>query len=253
MRTLPPSGRRLIVAPATGLAVAALLLAAAPTALAEPSDGTQTDHRTAVRATTLDGFIAEASARFGIPGSWIRAVMQAESAGDPRAVSRAGAMGLMQIMPATWAELRARHGLGANVFDPRDNILAGTAYLREMYDRFGSPGFLAAYNAGPARYAEHLATGRPLPRETRAYMAALTPLIGGSSAAPLRAEAPVLTADWRAAPLFVARLDPRSGGNAGAEGAAAEPTPRRARNDDAPPSIANPNGLFVLSGAEGSR
>ncbi|WP_306119141.1 MULTISPECIES: lytic transglycosylase domain-containing protein [unclassified Roseitalea] len=253
MRTLPPSGRRLIVAPATRLAVAALLLAAAPTALAEPSDRTPADQRATVRATALDGFIAEASTRFGISERWIRAVMQAESAGDPRAVSRAGAMGLMQIMPATWAELRTRHGLGANVFDPRDNILAGTAYLREMYDRFGSPGFLAAYNAGPARYAEHLATGRPLPRETRAYMAALTPLISGSSAAPLQVEAPVLTADWRAAALFVARLDPRSGGNAGAEGAAAEPTPRRARNADAPPSIANPNGLFVRSGAGESR
>jgi len=253
MRTLPPSGRRLIVAPATGFAVAALLLAAAPTALAEPSDGTQTDHRTAVRVTAIDTFIAEASVRFGIPERWIRAVMRAESGGDPRAVSRAGAMGLMQIMPATWAELRARHGLGTNVFDPRDNILAGTAYLREMYDRFGSPGFLAAYNAGPARYAEHLATGRPLPRETRAYMATLAPLIGGSPTAPLQAEAPVRTADWRAAPLFVARLGPRSDGGARADEAAAERPSRRARNDDAPSPNATPDGLFVRSGAEGSR
>lgn len=253
MRTLPPSGRRLIVAPATGLTVAALLLAAAPTTLAEPSDGTQADHRTAVRSTTLDGVIAEASVRFGIPERWIRAVMQAESAGDPHAVSRAGAMGLMQIMPATWAELRARHGLGADVFDPRDNVLAGTAYLREMYDRFGSPGFLAAYNAGPTRYAEHLATGRPLPRETQAYMAALTPLIGGSSAPPLQVEAPVLTADWRAAPLFAARLDSRSGTGAGADEAGAERTPHRARNANTRPSNATPDGLFVRSGAEGSR
>ncbi len=253
MRTLPPSGRRLIVAPATGLAFAALLLAAAPTALAEPSAGTQTNQRTAVRATALDSFIAEAAVRFGIPEHWIRAVMQAESAGDPRAVSRAGAMGLMQIMPGTWAELRAAHGLGSDPFDPRDNILAGAAYLREMYDRFGSPGFLAAYNAGPARYAEHLETGRPLPPETRAYMATLAPLIGGSSAAPLQAEAPVLTADWRAAPLFVARLDPRSGGGAGADEPAAERPSRHAPNDDAPSPNATANGLFVRSGAEGSR
>lgn len=253
MRTLPLSGRRLVVAPATGLAVAALLLAAAPTALAEPSGRTPADQRTAVRATALDGFIAEAADRFGIPERWIRAVMRAESAGDPRAVSRAGAMGLMQIMPVTWAELRARYGLGADVFDPRDNILAGAACLREMYDRFGSPGFLAAYNAGPARYAEHLATGRPLPRETRAYLAMLEPLIGGSSAVPMQAAAPVLTADWRAAPLFVARVDPRSGGNAGAEGAAAEPTPRRVRTADAQSSNTTKNGLFVLSRAEGSR
>lgn len=253
MRTLPLSGRRLIVTSATGLALAALLFAATPTAVAEPSEGTQTDRRTAVQATSLDTFIAEASARFAIPERWIRAVIQAESAGDPRAVSRAGAMGLMQIMPATWTELRARHGLGADVFDPRDNILAGAAYLREMYDRFGSPGFLAAYNAGPARYAEHLATGRPLPSETRAYMATLAPLIGDSSAAPLQAEAPVLTADWRASPLFVARLDPRSGGGAGADGAAAERTPHRARNANTRPSNTTPNGLFVRSPSEGSR
>jgi hypothetical protein len=253
MRILPPSGRRLILAPATELTVAALLLATAPTALAEPSDYTRGDRPTAVRATAFDTFIAEAAVRFGIPEHWIRAVMQAESAGDPRAVSRAGAMGLMQIMPATWAELRAQHGLGADVFDPRDNILAGVAYLREMYDRFGSPGFLAAYNAGPARYAEHLATGRPLPRETRAYMATLSSLISGPSAPPLQAEAPALTTDWRAAPLFVARLEPRSGRGSGADEPAAERPSRRARNADAQPSNTTPNGLFVRSGAEGSR
>ena len=72
-------------------------------------------------------------------------------------------MGLMQIMPKTYAELRARHRLGPDAYDPRDNILAGAAYLREMLDRYGSPGFLAAYNAGPLRYDQHLATGRPLP------------------------------------------------------------------------------------------
>jgi soluble lytic murein transglycosylase-like protein len=76
-------------------------------------------------------------------------------------------MGLMQIMPETWATLRLRYGLGADPFDPHDNILAGAAYLRELHDRYGSPGFLAAYNAGPARYEDHLATGQPLPAETR--------------------------------------------------------------------------------------
>lgn len=253
MRTLPLSGRHTIVAPVARLTLVALLFAATPNASAQPSDYTRGDRPTAVRATAFDSFIAEAAVRFGIPEHWIRAVMQAESAGDPRAVSRAGAMGLMQIMPATWADLRARHGLGADVFDPRDNILAGAAYLREMYDRFGSPGFLAAYNAGPARYAEHLATGRPLPRETRAYMATLAPLIGESSAAPLRAEAPVRTADWRAAPLFVARLDPRSGGGTRTNEAAVERPSRGTRNAYAQPRIANLDGLFVRSGAGGSR
>jgi soluble lytic murein transglycosylase-like protein len=87
-------------------------------------------------------------------------------------------MGLMQLMPGTWVELSVRYGLGLDPFDPRDNILAGTAYLKEMHDRFGSAGFLAAYHAGPARYEQHLATGQPLPPETTAYIAAVTPLFG---------------------------------------------------------------------------
>lgn len=122
---------------------------------------------------------AEAAARFGIPVSWIERVMRAESGGRPMlggrpTTSSAGAMGLMQLMPATWAAMRAAHGLGFDPHDPRDNILAGTAYLRAMYDRFGYPGLFAAYNAGPGRYADHLATGRALPGETRAYLAAVT-------------------------------------------------------------------------------
>jgi hypothetical protein len=122
--------------------------------------------------------IAAASQRFGIPEPWIRAVMRAESARDRHAVSHRGAMGLMQVMPATWAGLRAQHGLGADPFAPQDNILAGTAYLREMLDRFGSvPLMLAAYNAGPRRVEAHLAKGQPLPPETRAYVATLAPLL----------------------------------------------------------------------------
>ncbi len=130
-----------------------------------------------------DSHIAEAAQRFDLPEAWIRAVMRAESTGNSQAVSPKGAMGLMQIMPGTWAELRARHGLGYDPFDPRDNILAGAAYLREPHDRVGSPGFLAACNAGPGRYGEHLMTERPLPPETRRYVAALAPLIGGACVA----------------------------------------------------------------------
>jgi soluble lytic murein transglycosylase-like protein len=123
--------------------------------------------------------IEEASTRFGIPTSWIERVMRSESRGltmlnGHPIRSRAGAMGLMQLMPATWTDMRARLGLGTNPDDPRDNILAGTFFLRLMYDRFGYPGLFAAYNAGPARYARHLATGRPLPGETVAYLAAVT-------------------------------------------------------------------------------
>jgi soluble lytic murein transglycosylase-like protein len=124
-------------------------------------------------------FITEASKRFAVPEHWIRSVMRVESAGEVRARSRKGAMGLTQIMPETWTELRARYNLGTDPYDPRDNIMAGTAYLREMYDRYGAPGFLAAYNAGPGRYENHLATGRSLPDETQDYVAILAPMIGG--------------------------------------------------------------------------
>jgi soluble lytic murein transglycosylase-like protein len=124
------------------------------------------------------GFIAEASARFGIPEAWIRRVIVAESGGrsmlNGRPIeSRAGAMGLMQLMPATWRAMRAALGLGQDPHDPRDNILAGTFYLRAMYDRFGYPGLFAAYNAGPGAYAAHLAGRRRLPAETVAYVAAV--------------------------------------------------------------------------------
>ena len=150
--------------------------------------------------------IAEASQRFGIPEHWIRAVLRAESAGDVRAISSAGAMGLMQVMPVTWAELRDRYGLGRDPYDPRDNILAGTAYLREMFDRYGNvAAMLAAYNAGPGRYDEYLATGRTLPAETRAYIAALAPILGGAAATEPPSSAPPPPPDWREAPLFVMR------------------------------------------------
>ena len=147
--------------------------------------------------------IDEASQRFGVPTLWVRLVIQVESAGDARAVSSKGAMGLMQIMPETYARLRQSYGLGTDPFQPRDNIMAGTAYLREMYDRFGAPGFLAAYNAGLRRYEDHLATGRPLPEETRLYLARLAPLVAGVQAERI-ATAPDPLA-WTRASLFIVR------------------------------------------------
>jgi len=152
-------------------------------------------------ALPFPAFVAEASQRFGIPANWIRAVMRIESGGDPRAISPVGAMGLMQIMPKTYAELRARHQLGPDAYNPRDNILAGAAYLREMLDRYGSPGFLAAYNAGPLRYHQHLATGRPLPLETQTYVAMLSPMIGGRQF-DKRAVASLDLLAWARATLF---------------------------------------------------
>jgi Transglycosylase SLT domain len=86
-------------------------------------------------------------------------------------------MGLMQVMPGTYAELRARHNLGPDPFDPHDNIMAGVGYMREMYDMYGSPGFLAAYNAGPNRLDDYLANQRSLPDETRRYVAVIGPAL----------------------------------------------------------------------------
>ena len=196
------SGDRVIVRYA-GLLLAGVLAAgacpvavsaqAAPVARANPAD-------------PYAGFVTEASQRFGIPEHWIRAVLRAESAGDVRAISAAGAMGLMQVMPDTWASLRVRHGLGRDPYDPRDNIMAGAAYLRAMWDRYGNvAAMLAAYNAGPGRYDEYRATGRTLPAETRAYLAALAPILGGAVASDTPVTAPPPPPDWRAAPLFVTR------------------------------------------------
>ena len=105
-----------------------------------------------------------------MPDVWIREVMRAESGGNlyrngDLVTSGAGAMGLMQVMPGTYGELQERHGLGDDAYDPRNNILAGTAYMREMYEIYGSPGFLAAYNAGPRRLDDYLANQRDLPTE----------------------------------------------------------------------------------------
>jgi soluble lytic murein transglycosylase-like protein len=155
--------------------LAASMLASGAAHAKQESSARQRPHSLSVRP--FAAFVTEASKRFGVPEHWIRALMHAESGEKSRARSQKGAMGLMQIMPKTWTELRTRYGLGADPYDSRDNILAGTAYIRELSDRYGTPGFLAAYNAGPGRYERHLATGRPLPEETQAYVATLAPMI----------------------------------------------------------------------------
>ncbi|WP_411910185.1 lytic transglycosylase domain-containing protein [Mesorhizobium sp. CO1-1-4] len=205
------------------------------------------------RSSQRDPFgahIAEASHRFGVPTAWIRAIMRKESAGDVRAVSSAGARGLMQIMPGTWDDLRARWSLGRDPFDPRDNIMAGTAYLRELHDRFGSPGFLAAYNAGPARYEAYLA-GRPLPAETRAYVAALAPLIGESEGMRPFAVKSVEAIPWKHGSLFVGQPDRT-------QAVALVPTERPPNDANSAPTVRDVSaivplseGLFVARSAEG--
>ncbi|MBC7152860.1 MAG: lytic transglycosylase domain-containing protein [Rhizobium sp.] len=193
--------------------------------------------------------IAEASQRFGIPELWIRAVLRAESAGDKRAVSSAGAMGLMQVMPDTWVGLRLRHRLGRDPYDVHDNILAGAAYLREMFDRYGNvAAMLASYNAGPDRYDEYLATGRVLPPETRAYVAALVPVLDGRAASV----APPRPSDWREAPLFVTRP---------ADVRIAAAPPSGAQSDDARATVPvrnysalepDPGSMFVAHSSDGA-
>ncbi|WP_152613206.1 lytic transglycosylase domain-containing protein, partial [Inquilinus limosus] len=120
--------------------------------------------------------IQKASKRFNVPPEWIREVMRIESGGRSTwkggqpITSSAGAQGLMQVMPTTYEELRQKHGLGRDPYDPENNIMAGTAYIRELYEMYGSPGFLGAYNAGPGRYRQYVENGRSLPPETRRYM-----------------------------------------------------------------------------------
>lgn len=130
-------------------------------------------------------YIQEASQRFDIPDMWIRSVIQRESGGrmfhnGQLVTSAPGAMGLMQLMPPTYDEIKRQNNLGDDPYDPHDNILAGTAYVRQLYDTYGSPGFLAAYNAGPGRLEDFLGHNRTLPRETRNYVATIGREIAGT-------------------------------------------------------------------------
>lgn len=191
-----------------------------------PAFGQAAAEQAQPRAIDIAAHVAEASQRFGIPENWIYAVMRTESAGRIGAVSSAGAMGLMQLMPGTWARQRARFGLGADPFDPRDNIMAGTSYLRELYDSYGASGFLAAYNAGPGRYEQWRDGSRPLPAETRAYVAKIaTVLQAGSAATVVASASPVQPArlSWTQGQLFAVRGDAPDGAS-GSFAAAAPPT-----------------------------
>ncbi|MCA1396952.1 lytic transglycosylase domain-containing protein [Bradyrhizobium sp. BRP56] len=190
-------------------------------------------------------YVAEATQRFGIPAAWIHAVMRIESNGDRRAVSSKGALGLMQLMPKTWADMRARYGLGRDPFDPRDNILAGAAFLRELHDRYGSPGFLAAYNAGPGRYEDFRDRHRPLPAETKAYVAAIIPFVDAE-----RTPEPLLLAassrsSWTRAPLFSGHVDGPSSAVPAAFDRPAHDKPASAPVHDLSAIAPQSEGLFV--------
>lgn len=137
-------------------------------------------------------YIREASRRFDVPDRWIREVMRQESGGRATATSPVGAMGLMQVMPGTYRELQSRHSLGDDPYHPYDSIMAGTAYVREMYDLYGSPAFLAAYNAGPRRLENYLYNRGGLPAETRNYVARIGPAV--LQASPVRRASPEIYA-----------------------------------------------------------
>jgi len=146
--------------------------------------------------------VPEAAARSRLPQDIIVRVMMAESGGNPHAVSPKGAMGCMQIMPATWASLSARYALGRDPWDARANMIAGSLYLAELARRYGFPGAYAAYNAGEPRWLRYRDSGVSLPAETVAYMARLgagTPVARGETRAPR----------WQDASLFVARRGDR--------------------------------------------
>lgn len=188
--------------------------------------------------------IAEAAQRFELPAAWIRAVLRAESNGDPRAISPKGAMGLMQLMPQTWAEMRVRHRLGDDPYDPHDNIIAGAAYIRLLFDRYGSPGWIAAYNAGPGRYETSL-RGRSLPMETRAYVASVAPEVDrGDTESPVTVTA-VDPFAWTRAPLFIVQQTSKP---------VTDPIPTERPSNDGPNTpivrdvsaiVPQSNGLFV--------
>ncbi len=135
--------------------------------------------------------IEEASLRFGVPKTWIRAVLTRESGGHTVNArgkpirSRAGAQGLMQLMPGTYDDLRRQYGLGANPYDPHDNVIAGAAYLKWLKERYGYPGLFAAYNHGPGNFERHLQGKSALPRETRDYLAAITASLHRTATEPV--------------------------------------------------------------------
>jgi soluble lytic murein transglycosylase-like protein len=132
------------------------------------------------------GNVQGAAHRFGVPVLWINAVMRMESGGRTMLsegqpmVSERGALGLMQVLPGTYDEMRQQYRLGPDPFQPHDNIMAGAAYLRWLKGKYGYPALFAAYNAGPQRVDELLAHGTALPAETQAYIAGINNILGGN-------------------------------------------------------------------------
>jgi soluble lytic murein transglycosylase-like protein len=121
-------------------------------------------HHRPTRSRVYDTVIVAAAVQYGVPAALVKAVIAAESAFNARAVSPKGAMGLMQLMPETAADLGVREP-----FRAADNVRGGTRYLRSLHDRYGDwTRTLAAYNAGPTAVDRH--RGVPPYQETRQYV-----------------------------------------------------------------------------------
>ena len=136
-----------------------------PTPKAKPTIEVTAEYVAVPASEAYDEIIAEAARVYDMDANLIHAVMQAESAFHPYAVSRAGAEGLMQLMP----ELSDEMGVG-DAFDPRENIMGGVRYLKRLldYHRGDLDLALASYNAGPANVERY--GGVPPFRETRNYI-----------------------------------------------------------------------------------
>jgi len=153
-----------------------------PIAQEARAETAQAESTAATRETeaemTIDEHIKEVADRHGVRADLVAAVIDAESEFNPRAVSRRGARGLMQLMPKTAATLGVD-----DPFDPKANIEAGVKHLRAMMDRFDNniPLALAAYNAGEVAVIKH--HGIPPYRETRAYVKRILKRLDRSTAA----------------------------------------------------------------------
>jgi soluble lytic murein transglycosylase-like protein len=125
----------------------------------------------------IDGAIEQAAARHNVDPNLVRAVVKVESNFNPNAVSRKGAMGLMQLMPATARQLKVK-----NPFDPEQNVDAGVRHLKQLLESYGGDVrlTLAAYNAGATAVAR--SSGVPRFAETQNYVRRITNLYYGGSA-----------------------------------------------------------------------
>ena len=156
---------------------------------------------TAMNATELirrwKPLIDEASKRTKLPNDWIRAVLMEESGGRTMMAentpikSSMGATGLMQLMPATWRDMKIIYKLGPDPNDPRDNILAGAAYLQTLYWEYGYPGMFAAYNDGPGMIEAHRRLEETLPKETGKYVLDIASILRTGARGALRYTSPL--------------------------------------------------------------